>query len=265
MKPSKVKVFAPEILPLSLCDYLGEPACVVFFSGCNYDCGYCQNWRLKVKSKEHLVDLDKIKERIRENKLITACKVTGGEPLLQQEALAELGRYVKSLGLKFGIDTNGSFPEPLKLLLPILDLVSIDIKTTFNEEKYRKIIGVVKPYVGAVKRSLKILMSYDTYSDVRMVIIPGYNDSKEVVLSVAESLRSIGYEEKANRGMASFTLVEFVPENAYSEEFRRLKNPSTEDLHSLALASKLPNVRITHRAAGFYIEVVSKSNKKEEE
>jgi len=262
MKQGKVRVFAQEILPLSLCDYLGEPACVIFFSGCNYDCGYCQNWRLKVRSKEHLVDLDKIKESIRKNKLITACKVTGGEPLLQPEALSELGRYSKSLGLKFGIDTNGSLPEPLKLLLPILDLVSIDIKTTLNEEKYRKITGAAKPCIDTVRKSLDMVMSSDAYTDVRMVIIPGHNDSKEVVFSVAESLRSLGYEEKARRGMASFTLVEFVPENAYSEKFQELKNPSVESLRSLALASNLPNVRITHRAAGFYLEVVGKQNKR---
>jgi pyruvate formate lyase activating enzyme len=264
MKPSKVRVFAPEILPLSLCDYLGEPACLIFFSGCNYDCGYCQNWRLKARSKEHLVDIDKIKESIRKNRLITACKVTGGEPLLQLEALSELGKFVKSLGLKFGIDTNGSLPDSLKVLIPTLDLVSIDIKTALNEGGYRKITGVGKPCVDAVRRSLEIVMSSNAYADVRMVVIPGYNDSKEVVLSVAGSLRPLGYEEKARRGMASLTLVEFVPENAKPEEFRRLKNPSAEDLRSLALASGLPNVRITHRTAGFYKEVGGEPKKKKE-
>jgi len=264
MKPSKLRVFAPEILPLSLCDYLGEPACVIFFSGCNYDCGYCQNWRLKARSKEHLVNIDKIKESIRKNRLITACKVTGGEPLLQLEALSELGRFVKSLGLKFGIDTNGSLPDSLKVLLPTLDLVSIDIKTALTEKNYRKITGVGKPCVDAVRRSLEIIISSNAYADVRMVVIPGYNDSEEVVRSVGGSLRSLGYEEKARRGMASLTLVEFVSENAYPEEFRKLKNPSAEDLRSLALASCLPNARITHRAAGFYIEVEGGPKKKKE-
>jgi len=264
MKTSKLRVFAPEILPLSLCDYLGEPACVIFFSGCNYDCGYCQNLRLKARSKEHLVDIDKIKESIMKNRLITACKVTGGEPLLQLEALSELGRFVKSLGLKFGIDTNGSLPDSLQVLLPILDLVSIDIKTALDEEEYRKITGVGKPCVDAVRRSLEIVMSSNVYADVRMVVIPGYNDSERVVLSVDGSLRSLGYEEKARRGMTSFTLVEFVPENAYVEEFRRLKNPSAGDLRSLALVSGLPNVRITHRAVGFYKKVEGGSNTKRE-
>jgi len=255
MKPSKLRVFAPEILPLSLCDYLGEPACVIFFSGCNYDCGYCQNWRLRTMSKEHMVDIDKIKESIRKNRLVTACKVTGGEPLLQLEALSELGKFVKSLGLKFGIDTNGSLPDSLKALLPTLDLVSIDIKTALDEEEYRKITGVGRPCVDAVRRSLEIVISSNAYADVRMVVIPGYNDSKRIVLSVSGGLRSLGYEEKAGRGMASFTLVEFVPENAYPEEFRRLRNPSADQLRSLASSSGLPNVRITHRAVGFYKEV----------
>jgi pyruvate formate lyase activating enzyme len=255
MKPSKVRLFAPEILSLSLCDYLGEPACVIFFSGCNYDCGYCQNWRLKVRSRKHLVDINKIKNSIMKNRLITACKVTGGEPLLQLEALSELGRYVKSMGLKFGIDTNGSLPDSLKVMLPTLDLVSIDVKTALNEDEYRKITGTGRSCVDAVRRSLEMAISSKAYTDARIVIIPGYNDSKEVVRSVAESLRSFGYEEKARRSMASLTLVEFVPENAYSEEFRALKNPSVENLRSLALESGLPNVKISHRIAGFCVEV----------
>jgi len=259
----KICVYAPEMLSLSLCDYAGEPSCVVFFSGCNYGCGYCYNWRLKRQGEAHLVELDAIKERIRGNKLISACKVTGGEPLLQDDALRELGLFIRTLGLKFGIDTNGSLPGPLRSVLPLLDLVSLDIKTALDETSYRKVIGepiaanVVKQDAGgkecveSVKESLAILLSSDVYADLRMVIIPGYNDSDEVMHSVSDALREAGYEKKASLGKASFTLVEFIPEEAWLEEFKQLKNTTVESLRSLALASGLENIRITHRAAGF--------------
>lgn len=252
---AKLKVYAPEVVPLSLCDYIGEPACVVFFSGCNNACGYCQNSRLMKASEEHLIDLDVIEESIRRNKLISACKVTGGEPLLQPDALAELGRFVKSLDLKFGVDTNGTLPKPLRVILPLLDLVSIDVKTSLNEKAYIRITSIPSPCTGKVNESLSAVLSSNAYCDVRMVVIPGINDSVDVIRSVAASLRSLGYEEKACKGKASFTLAEFIPEFAFQEKFRKIRNPTSDELISLALSSGLTNARVTHRVLGFFQKV----------
>ena len=247
---TKKMVYAGEIVPLSLSDYFGEPTCVIFFSGCNFECGYCQNWRLKKASEEHLTDIETIKNALMENKLVTACKVTGGEPLLQLDALLEIGRFVKSIGLKFGIDTNGSLPESLAKILPLLDLVSIDIKTELEEKEYRKVTGLTSPPVSAVIKSLEVAIRSDVYLELRMVVIPGYNDSVDTVRSISETLRDLGYEEKALKGKACFNLIEFVPENAFDEDFRRIKNPSVSLLRELALASGLRNVRISHRGLG---------------
>ncbi len=70
----KKVVYAGDMVPLSFSDYLGEPACVIFLAGCNFDCGYCQNWQLKRASEDNLTDLDRIKKVLSENKLVTACK-----------------------------------------------------------------------------------------------------------------------------------------------------------------------------------------------
>ncbi|MCX8182705.1 MAG: anaerobic ribonucleoside-triphosphate reductase activating protein [Candidatus Methanomethyliaceae archaeon] len=246
----KKMAYIGEIAPLSLSDYFGEPACVIFFSGCNFNCGYCQNWKLKKSSNEHLTDIESIKKVISENKLVTACKVTGGEPLLQLDALLEIGRFAKSIGLKFGIDTNGSLPEALAKILHLLDLVSIDIKADLDEESYRRVIGLQSPPVSEVIKSIEIAMRSDAYVEFRMVVIPGYNDSTKTMKSVSETLRALGYEEKASKGKACFNLIEFVPENAFDEDFRGIKNPSVSLLHDLAVSSGLKNARITHRGLG---------------
>ncbi len=245
-------MYAAEIIPLSLSDYLGEPACVIFLSGCNFDCGYCQNWRLKARSEEHLTDIERIRKAISDNKLIKACKVTGGEPLLQLDALLEIGKFVKSMGLKFGVDTNGSMPDNLSKALPLLDLVSIDLKAALDEKSYRRVTGLQSPPISSVLKSLEVAMRAEVYADIRMVVIPGYNDGLDTMKSISSTLKSIGYEEKVSQGKASFTLVEFVPENAREESFRRIENPSVSLLHHLASASGLRNVRINHRGLGFY-------------
>jgi len=257
---SQVKAYAPDVLSLSLVDYPKEPACVIFFSGCNLRCPYCQNWKLREAKEEDLVSLESIILALQRNFLVSACKVTGGEPLLQVDALIELGKLVKARGLKFGVDTNGTLPENLARLLPHVDLISIDVKSALKPESYSKIAGIDLPkanvVVKNVVKSLKQLLSCkDVYVDVRTVIIPGVNDSVSELKSIAEDLKKLGYVEKAGKGEASYTLVEFVPENAYSEEFRSKRNPKVEELLELASKIDLPNVHVTHRALGFFIKV----------
>ncbi len=249
---AKGKVYAPE-LTFSLCDYPGEPSCVVFFSGCNFDCGYCQNWRLKKQSPDQLADLREIEEALRRNTLITACKVSGGEPLLQPKALAELASCARSLGLKFGVDTNGSRPTELGSLIPILDLVSVDVKTKLDDREYRRITGVSLPRAEDVRKTLATVIASGAYADLRMVVIPGYNDTRDVAESIGGDLRSMGYIEKAGKGGASFTLVEFVPENAEGEGFRKLSPPPVERLKQIACWLGIPRVMIRHRSLGFMV------------
>lgn len=250
----KVRVYAPEMVPLSLSDYRGEPACVIFFSGCNYDCGYCHNWALRDKKEEHLVDLDRLKGEIRKNTLITACKVSGGEPLLQPDALMDLALFVRSLHLKFGIDTNGTFPKELAKIIGLLDLVSLDVKTALTEAEYRKISGVEKVCVGEVEESLRLVLKSGAYADIRMVVIPGLNDGDAVVSSIASSLRGAGYLEKASRGEASLTLMEFVPDHARLDALRNAANTPVETLRRIASQIGLPRTYITHRVLGSSVQ-----------
>ncbi len=252
---SKAEVYAPEIMPLSLCDFPGEPAIVIFFSGCNYRCGYCQNWKIREQDTSHLTRIDRIERLLEGGKLINACKVTGGEPLLQPDALMRIAKKAKSLGYKFGIDTNGTLPERLREILSMLDLVSIDVKTALNDLEYRKVSGVDNPMVDRVVESIRIALASSAFVDLRMVVIPGVNDSLEVVRSIGRDLSSMGYGEKASVGGASFTLVEFVPENAGSREYSMLRNPSVEELARLARALPLRNVRISHRALGYCVSI----------
>ncbi|MCS7098327.1 MAG: anaerobic ribonucleoside-triphosphate reductase activating protein [Candidatus Methanomethyliaceae archaeon] len=238
--------YIAEIIPISFSDYPKEPCCVIFFSGCNFDCGYCQNWKIKKQSEEHAIDIEKIKEIISKNNLITACKISGGEPLLQLEALLEIGNFVKSLGLKFGIDTNGSMPNALKKAISLLDLISIDIKAPLKMERYAKITGLSNPPLSSIIESLKIAIQSNAYLDVRIVVIPGFNDSIEDVKSIVKVLKELGYENRSSK--SSFTLMEFVPENAHREEFRKLSNTSLKNLMDLASSIELSNVKIYHRA-----------------
>jgi len=252
---SKRFLYLRDILSLSLCDYPGEPAAVLFLSGCNLSCPYCQNWSLKEQKASDLVDVDHVVERLARNPLITAVKVTGGEPLLQHAALQELAAKVKEYGLLFGVDTNGSLPGALQELLPYVDLVSIDVKAPLIPECYSVITGVpiseAEELVAKVKESLRHLFKSRVLVDVRTVVIPGYTSHPDDLQSIVRDLEELGYVEKAERGEASYTLAEYVPANARSSSFRSLPYMTAKELVDLAKKIQCKALYISHRGLGY--------------
>ncbi len=193
--------------------------------------------------------------RLARNPLVTAIKVTGGEPLLQHEALKELAIKVKNYELLFGVDTNGSLPEALQELLPYVDLVSIDVKAPLIPERYSAITGVpsseAEELVAKVKESLRRLFKSRVLVDVRTVVIPGYTSQPDDLQSIVRDLEELGYEEKAERGEASYTLAEYIPANARSPSFRSLPYLTAREMVDLAKKIQCKALYISHRGLGY--------------
>ena len=102
----------------SLIDYPGKVSCVIFLSGCNFDCPYCHNPQLVKKDllrgpylSENKV-LEFLKRRIG---LLEGVVISGGEPTLQKK-LGLLCEKIKDLGFPVKLDTNGSRPKVIKHL-----------------------------------------------------------------------------------------------------------------------------------------------------
>lgn len=142
--------------PLSLIDYPGMVACVLFTQGCNFRCSFCHNPELvdpklfgsPIPIKEILSFLKKRKG------FLDGVVICGGEPLLQDGLLGFIER-VKGMGYMVKLDTNGSLPERLLPLLPSIDYIAMDIKaplpryrditiTRVDEEKIRRSIHIIK-------------------------------------------------------------------------------------------------------------------------
>lgn len=117
----------------SLIDYPGKLSCVLFLSGCNFDCPYCHNPEL---ARGHVVNHsflneNKVYEFLDGRKdFLDGVVVSGGEPTLHQE-LFSVCEKIKSLGYPVKLDTNGSRPHVLKMLVDrgLVDYVAMDIKT----------------------------------------------------------------------------------------------------------------------------------------
>ena len=123
---------------LSLIDYSPYTCSVVFLVGCNFRCGFCHNPELVVGSsssseisKKEVIDfLEKRK------KWLDGVCITGGEPTLNSD-LPDFIRDVKKLNYQVKLDSNGTNPTMLKLLLEnkLIDYLAMDIKSSLEEYK----------------------------------------------------------------------------------------------------------------------------------
>jgi anaerobic ribonucleoside-triphosphate reductase activating protein len=84
---------------------------VVFTQGCPHHCPGCHNPETWDPEAGEPVEVRELLDRIKEGKLLKGVTVSGGEPFLQAEALVELARGVRDLGLDLVVYTGFAFEE----------------------------------------------------------------------------------------------------------------------------------------------------------
>ena len=117
----------------SLIDYPGKLSCVLFLSGCNFTCPYCHNPQLANGgfSKTACLNEKAFYDFLESHKgFIDGVVISGGEPTLQKE-LVLLCRKIKQMGYSIKLDTNGSRPKAIKLIIDeeLVDYIAMDVKT----------------------------------------------------------------------------------------------------------------------------------------
>ena len=153
---------------------------VIFMQGCPLRCICCHNpdtWDFsggELQSAESLVDkVLRFKTYYGNEGGVT---VSGGEPLLQSEFLAELFKKLHQCGIHTALDTSGCIlDENSKKLLEYTNLILLDFKYT-NSEDYLK---YTKMEMYRVQEFLNYLEEIKKPTWIRYVVIPGINDTHE--------------------------------------------------------------------------------------
>jgi pyruvate formate lyase activating enzyme len=188
----------------SLVDWDGRIASVIFVGGCNYACPFCHNYLL-ARDDPTLPDrpwaeIAAILDQKRE--WLDGVCITGGEPMLHPEVFSLCGS-IKRLGIPVKIDTNGSFPYPLKRLLELnlCDAVAMDIKAPLSD-RYSAAAGR-KVSTAPLRRTVRLLLESGMEYEFRSTLVPG--------LVNPDDMADIG---KAVEGARVFVLQQFNPEQA---------------------------------------------------
>jgi len=161
--------------------------------GCNFHCGFCQNWEISQRSFRDGNPLgeDFTPERIvmaaRQNKC-KSISYTYTEPTIFFEYAIDIAKIAKSDHLYNVFVTNGYMSkEALLMIRPYLDAANIDLKF-FKESSYKKICGAS---LGPVMNSIKLMRELGIWVEVTTLIIPGENDSEEELRGIAKFIASV--------------------------------------------------------------------------
>ncbi len=128
---------------LTLLDYPGHIAAIVFTGGCNFRCPFCQNSSLVLspEAEPEISEEDFFRFLRKRRGLLDGICVTGGEPTLHAD-LPEFLASVKSAGYLVKLDTNGTNPAMLRTLLAdgLLDYAAMDVKA--GSANYARVCGL---------------------------------------------------------------------------------------------------------------------------
>ena len=156
---------------LTLIDYPGKVAAIVFTQVCNFRCPYCHNPELvlpacfgpAILEDEVLSFLEKRRGQL------TGVVVTGGEPTQQSDLMSFLGK-IKELEYAIKLDTNGSHPYILKEALRrhLVDYIAMDIKGPLKE--YRKVAGT-EVLTENIRKSVEIIRASQIPYEFRTTMV----------------------------------------------------------------------------------------------
>jgi pyruvate formate lyase activating enzyme len=164
--------------------------------GCDYHCGYCQNWLTSQTLRDDaalgsardadprtLVDLAKGHDA-------PVVVSTYNEPLITSEWAIEIFRQARAAGTLCGYVSNGNgTPEVLAYIRPYTDLFKIDLKS-FRDRSYRELGGVLANVLDTVERA----HAMGFWVEIVTLLVPGFNDDAGELRELTEFVAGISPE-----------------------------------------------------------------------
>ncbi|MDD5108471.1 MAG: AmmeMemoRadiSam system radical SAM enzyme [Candidatus Omnitrophica bacterium] len=170
----------------------GSLAFSIASAGCNFRCGFCQNWQISQLDflKDHPGEdfsAAKVIELAKQNN----CKsiaYTYTEPTIFFEFALETAILAKQEGIANIFVTNGYMTaKAISVLKPHLDTANVDLKF-FKESSYQRICSAK---LAPVLDSIRLLYDTGVWVEITTLLIPGENDSPEELSGIAKFISGI--------------------------------------------------------------------------
>lgn len=169
---------------------------VIFLTGCPLRCSYCHNPDTWTHTNAQLYKTDTLLKKILRMKPYFqnsgGVTFSGGDPLVQAEALLPLVEGLNEEGIHVALDTSGAlWNKDIETLIEKVDLVLLDYKHT-DKSIYKKL---TKGNLKDTQHFLDKLIQHKTHYWIRQVIIKDINDTVDQVMCLETTTRS-SYRDK---------------------------------------------------------------------
>lgn len=162
--------------------------------GCNFRCGFCQNWSISQKNYSGGVSAredEVMPQEIIEQAVINNCRsisYTYTEPTIFFEYALDIAKLAKAKGLYNVFVTNGYMSRQcIEVIKPYLDAANVDLKF-FRESAYRNICASsLKPVLD----SIRLMHELGIWVEITTLIVPGENDSEGELKQIADFIASV--------------------------------------------------------------------------
>ena len=164
--------------------------------GCDYHCGYCQNWLTSQTLRDPASDqsVNYIRKISPQGMVAYARKTKASvvvssynEPLITSEWAVEIFKEAKANGLMCAYVSNGNnTPEVMEYLAPYLSAYKVDLKC-MQDKSYRSLGGVLQNTLDGIKRAHELGL----WVEIVTLTIPGFNDSSEELWDAARFIASV--------------------------------------------------------------------------
>ncbi|MBM3249642.1 MAG: AmmeMemoRadiSam system radical SAM enzyme [Candidatus Omnitrophica bacterium] len=161
--------------------------------GCNFRCGFCQNWEISQKS---IRDGDFPGEDFAPPEVVRAalenkCKsisYTYTEPTVFFEYAFDTAKLAREKGFYNNFVTNGYMTkECIEMARPYLDAANVDLKF-FRDDAYRRVCsGSLQPVLD----SIRLMHKLGIWVEVTTLVVPGENDSEKELSDIAEFIAGV--------------------------------------------------------------------------
>jgi pyruvate formate lyase activating enzyme len=168
----------------------GSDALTFGMLGCDFHCGYCQNWVTSQALRDPASHTPI--QPATPQQLVAAAQYHGSrlvvssynEPLITAEWAVAVFKEARKADLLCAFVSNGNAtPEALDYLQPWIAAYKIDLKG-FNDQRYRSLGGTL----AHVCRGIEMVLERGIWLEVVTLVVPGFNDSEAELRAIARFL-----------------------------------------------------------------------------
>ena len=172
----------------------GSKALSIATPGCNFRCGFCQNWQISQAPRRKgggIAGEPFPPEAVVRAAVEGDCRsisYTYTEPTIFFEYAADTARAAREAGLLNNFVTNGYMTaEALEVMRPTLDAANVDLKA-FKDETYKKVCGA---RLEPVLDSIRLMKTLGIWVEVTTLVVPGMNDGPDELEAIARFIASV--------------------------------------------------------------------------